>query len=158
MNGNALASRLIAKDEGLRLEPYQDHMGFWTVGYGHLIDRRKGGTLPAWIKPSFPLEQIEVDQLLKHDIGTREGVLDMSIPWWRGLSTVRRAVLLSMAFQLGTGGLLKFTNTLKAVEKGQWSEAAHGMRNSLWYRQTTARAERLAKAMESDNEDVLEIA
>lgn len=157
MNGNDIASRVIAKDEGCRLEPYKDSLGWWTVGVGHLIDRRKGGVLPAWMKPSFPLEQAEVDQLLKHDIRGRESTLDISVPWWRGLSDVRRAVLLSMAFQLGTGGLLKFMNMLRAAEKGQWAEAAEGMRHSLWYRQTPARAERLAKAMETDDEAALEL-
>jgi len=157
VNGNDLAAKVIAQDEGCRLNPYPDHLGFWTVGYGHLIDRRKGGSLPAWVKPSFPLEQAEADQLLKFDIRACEASLDGSLHWWRGLSDVRRAVILSMAFQLGIAGLLKFKNTLRAMQGVRWADAAQGMRDSLWYKQTTERAERLAKAMETDDEAALEI-
>lgn len=29
-------------DEGYRKSAYQDHLGFWTIGIGTLIDERKG--------------------------------------------------------------------------------------------------------------------
>lgn len=155
---DSLNQRLLLRDEGIRLEPYKDHLGFWTVGVGHVIDRRKGGSLPVWVKPSFPLDEAEAKQLLRADIRQKEIGLDGALPWWRGLSDVRKAVLVSMAFQMGVGGVLQFKNTLKAVQEGRWADAAKGMRDSRWHSQTTERAERLAKAMESDDESALELA
>lgn len=34
---------LLTSDEGRVPHAYQDHLGYWTIGVGHLIDRRKGG-------------------------------------------------------------------------------------------------------------------
>ncbi len=144
-----LIVRLLIQEEGSRLEPYKDHFGYWTVGVGHLIDRRKGGLLPPWVRPSFPLDPIEVDQLLLRDIAEKERALFEALPWFLILDEVRRTVLLSMAFQMGVDGLLEFRQTLAAFKDGRWSDAADGMRASLWYRQTPGRAERLARAVTS---------
>ena len=146
----SLILEVLKREEGVRLEPYKDHLGYWTVGVGHLIDRRKGGSLPAWIRASFPLEEKEVDELLAWDVRKHGDSLDEWLgTWWRDLDEVRGAVLLSMAFQMGGGGVAGFKNTLLAVQEGRWADAAAGMRGSLWYRQTTQRAERHARAMES---------
>ncbi len=32
----------LKNDEGWRPFAYQDHLGFWTLGYGFLIDQRRG--------------------------------------------------------------------------------------------------------------------
>jgi lysozyme len=58
-------------------------------------------------------------------------------------------VLCSMAFQLGLAGVRKFTNTLAAMERGDYKAAAQGIRKSLWARQTPERVERLAKMLET---------
>jgi lysozyme len=54
-----------------------------------------------------------------------------------------------MAFQIGVEGLLRFRRTLAAMQSHDYAGAAAGMRASLWARQTPARAERLARVMES---------
>ena len=59
----------------------------------------------------------------------------------------RQAVLVSMAYQMGVSGLSGFRNTLKAVADGQWADAAKGMLDSKWARQTPARANRHANQM-----------
>ena len=35
----------LRREEGSRPHAYQDHLGFWTIGVGRLIDVRKGGGL-----------------------------------------------------------------------------------------------------------------
>lgn len=37
--------RTLETDEGRVPHAYQDHLGYWTIGVGHLIDKRKGGGL-----------------------------------------------------------------------------------------------------------------
>ena len=56
-------------DEGERLTAYQDHLGYWTIGVGRLIDDRKGGG----ISPA------ESTMLLRHDIERVEQAIDKAI-------------------------------------------------------------------------------
>ncbi|MEK7945714.1 glycoside hydrolase family protein [Pigmentiphaga sp. YJ18] len=130
-------TRLLRGDEGEVLHAYQDHLGFWTVGVGRLIDKRKGGG----ITPD------ESAYLLANDIARREAELDRRLPWWRKLDPARQGVLLAMAFQMGIDGLLSFKNTLAAVQRGDYAAAKAGMRDSLWARQTPERAQRMADQM-----------
>ena len=37
MDLEKLQEDIIREEGGLLLEPYQDHLGFWTTGAGHLI-------------------------------------------------------------------------------------------------------------------------
>ena len=59
----------------------------------------------------------------------------------------RLAVLQSMAYQMGVQGLAAFKNTLQAVIERRWNDAAAGMLNSRWARQTPDRAKRHAQQM-----------
>ena len=124
-------------DEGEVLHAYQDHLGYWTIGVGRLIDKRKGGGIT----------EDESAYLLRNDILTRMVALDKRIPWFKKLDTARQGVLLNMAFQLGVGGLLNFKNTLAKVEAGDYEGAAANMLKSKWASQTPARAKRMAEQM-----------
>jgi len=46
--------------------------------------------------------------------------------------------------------LLQFKRTLGSIEDGHYGEAAAGMLDSTWAKQTPARAMRLATQMETD--------
>jgi len=142
-----LLARLLVKEEGYVSWGYLDHLGYLTIGIGRLIDKRKGGGI----------SEDEAIYLLANDIDKIAAKLDIALPWWKKLDVVRQVVLMSMAFQMGVGGLVSFTRTLKAVEEGRYADAGTSMRKSLWYRQTPARAERLARAMESGLASGLEL-
>lgn len=130
-------TRQLRDDEGEVLTAYQDTLGFWTIGVGRLIDKRKGGGITAE----------ESAYLLANDIEKRLGELERRLPWFSRLDEPRRGALLNMSFQLGVDGLLGFTNTLAMIERGDYEGAAAGMLNSLWARQTPARAKRLSEQM-----------
>lgn len=132
-----LTIKQLREEEGEVLHAYQDHMGFWTLGVGRLIDKRRGGAI----------SKEESAYLLSNDIAKVESDLDSRLSWWRNLDDARQAVLLGMAFQMGTVGLLGFKNTLKMVQSGDWQGAANGMLSSLWARQTPARAKRMSEQM-----------
>lgn len=147
LHADAPDAELVAQlkiDEGLRLTSYMDTVGVWTVGYGH-----------AHVAPGtvWTHEQAEA-QLLK-DVAVHNAELELELRWVVNLDPVRRRVLQNMAFNLGVGnaargtGLLGFKNTLEFVRTGQFAKAAAGMRASKWARQVGARAERLAKQMET---------
>ena len=130
----------LRRDEGTESCAYQDSLGYWTIGVGRLIDARKGGGL----------SNDEIDYLLGNDIKAKTHEVLRALPWAARLSEARRAVLVNMAFQMGTKGLLAFHRTLGSVEDGQYGDAAVEMLNSTWAKQTPARAMRLATQMETD--------
>lgn len=116
---------------------YQDSLGYWTIGVGRLIDKRKGGKI----------SREEGNILLGNDINLRRALLDKHLPWWRDLDEVRQRVILDMAFNLGVQGLLGFKNTLGFIRQGNYYAAAVNMRQSKWYTQVGNRAERLVRMM-----------
>lgn len=139
----------LVREEGVRLDPYRDHLGFWTIGIGHLIDRRKGGSLPSWVRPSFPITREEADEMCRADIAAFQTGLAAGIPWWSRTTDTVRAVLTLMAFQMGVEGVLKFRVTLAAIERGDWDTAADQMLRSLWADQTPDRARRMVDLLRS---------
>lgn len=127
----------LKRDEGEKLYAYQDHLGFWTIGVGILIDQRKGGGL-------LPEES---EFIFKNRLRLIDAALSKRIPWISRLDPARRGVLLNMAFQMGVDGLLAFKNTLATIESGDYQKAAGEMLNSKWAKQTPARAQRLSNQM-----------
>jgi len=125
-------------DEGCEPCVYNDHLGFATIGVGRLVDKRK---------PGAGLRQSEIDMLLANDVEDRVRALTAALPWFIGLDDARQGVLINMAFQMGTAGLLAFANTLKLIRQGQYDAAAAAMLQSKWATQTPARAARLSQQM-----------
>lgn len=130
-------TRQLRGDEGTVPHAYQDHLGFWTIGTGRLIDERKGGRL----------RDSEIDFMLDNDIDDRVKALTEALPWFPTLDEARQGVLVNMAFQLGMAGLLGFETTLAQVEHGDYAGAADSMLRSKWAKQTPARAQRMATQM-----------
>ena len=130
----------LRRDEGESPTCYQDHLGYWTIGVGRMIDARKGGGL----RPD------EVAYLLNNDIISRREALKDALPFFAELSSARQGVLINMAFNMGVAGLLKFKQMLAAVEAKHWGIAAKEMLDSTWARQVPKRAARLALQMETN--------
>lgn len=134
MTGEVFAAMLddLRSEEGLRLVPYQDSLGFWTLGYG----------------TKLPLTRVEAEHLLEGRAVAAVGALTAALPWVSSLDPVRQRVLFEMAYQMGVGGVLGFHKMLDAVRCGAFDIAANEMLDSAWARsQTPARAGRLAKMM-----------
>lgn len=90
-------SKLIAGEEGLRLEPYRDPgAGAWTIGYGHLIVPGD----PYW--PEGTLRQITAEQardLFKSD--TQKAVDAVQTLVRVPLNSNQFAALVSLVFNIG---------------------------------------------------------
>jgi lysozyme len=125
---------LIALHEGRVPHAYLDSLGYWTIGIGHLVDRRKGGRLPDHI----------IDALFEHDLQEHANELFASLPWAMDLDPVRQAVLIDMFFNMRRG-LLGFKETLRHFQEGNWPAASEAMLDSKWAQQVKTRATRLAK-------------
>jgi lysozyme len=131
--------QMLLRDEGSVPHAYQDHLGYWTIGVGRLIDKRKGGGL----SPD------EIDYLLQNDIRKITGQVLEALPWVSGMNEARQAVVYAMAFQMGLKGLLGFRSTLNDMRDERYPNAAEGMRRSKWATQTPERAKRMAYQMET---------
>lgn len=127
-------------DEGCSTAAYQDHLGYWTIGVGHLIDRRKGGSI----------SDLVIDAILTEDVNKAVWALDRSIPWWRDLTDDRQDALVNMCFNLGITGLLGFHHFLGSLKDGNLEEAARQLESSLWATQVGDRAKRIAKVIRGE--------
>ncbi len=132
-------TEMLKGEEGRVPYAYQDSLGFWTIGDGILIDKRKGGALT----------EDEMDYILRNRVSKASASVIKALPWSATLDEPRFAVLVGMAYQMGLEGLLGFKNTLAAVQEGRWQDASIGMLGSAWARQTPARAQRMAEQMKT---------
>lgn len=129
----------LRRDESCVLHAYPDSLGYLTIGIGHLIDARKGGSIPQAI----------ADQLLTLDVQAKHDELDRMLPWWEKLDDARKGVILNLAFNLGVAGLVAFHNTLTLIEQGKFDEAAAHVLTLPWASQVGARAQRLAQQLKT---------
>ena len=67
--------------------------------------------------------------------------------WYDGLNEPRKAVIVSMIFNLGFPRFNKFVNTIGFLEDGLWEEASEEMLNSKWAHQVGNRAIMLSRQM-----------
>ena len=121
----------LSRDEGLRLKPYLDTVGKFTIGIGRNLD-------------DVGISKEEADFLLSNDIAKVVQGLDGALPWWRDLSEPRQRALANMAFNLGLQGLLKFKTTLGLLKSGDYQGAAKACLESKWASQVGARAQRIS--------------
>lgn len=157
--------KMLRGDEGYKLNVYWDHLGYPTVGIGHLILMQKTkdntliyNTLSKMVDRTVPVGGLltpeEVTKLFNEDIvKLRAGIIANSTlrDVYLTLNASRRMALENMCFQMGTGGVAKFKNTLAAMKAGNWKAAYDGMLNSAWAKQTPGRANRVAKVILTGN-------
>lgn len=119
--------------EGKVLHAYEDHLGYWTIGYGRMIDKRKGGGI----------SEAEAEHLLANDLDRIAARLQYERGFRNAPFTVKRA-LINMAYQLGVAGLLSFKRMWRALEQQEYQRAADEALNSKWAEQTPNRAQEVA--------------
>lgn len=147
-----IAVQRLAFHEGCRLEPYKDHLGYWTIGIGRCYEKnpitkeeeKVIGT--CWEKG---ITKNGAYYLLRNDIKRCIKELEKKIPFWKTLSDERQYALLDMAFQLGSDGLLEFRKMLSALGVGNYAEARRQCLDSKYARQTPIRANRIANCLAS---------
>ena len=146
--------KMINQEEGgFKSEPYLCSEGYATVGVGWRIGS-KGQPLSDFKHISM-CEQAAHAQL-DFKIAGIEAQLSNEFPFYKDLNECRKAVLISMAYQLGFAGLLGFKLMLAAIQTQCWNDAAHEGLDSKWWMQTPERAERQMKTLLSGTWDEYE--
>lgn len=136
MNADYLVVSL-RKHEGEVLHVYQDSLGVWTLGIGRNVDGGHGGGITAE----------ESKYLLMNDI-QRKTLDAMALPYYSQMNDVRQNVIIEMCFQLGKEGVAQFHGMFNCIRDSDYAGAATHMLDSLWARQTPARAAELAALMQ----------
>lgn len=146
---NTIAVSLIKREESFRAFVYDDATslplgpgdtikGHPTVGYGLCLDVAGIDEDDAQVLTARRVNAI--------DKGLREAHPEC----YPKLSSIRQAVLISMAYQMGLAGVNGFQNMWLAIGAANWRSAYDSMLDSLWARQTPKRAARAARAMVED--------
>ena len=118
----------IKESEGFRGMPYDDTLGFATIGYG----------------TKLPLSKEESEAILKMRMDDKIIELSREYPQIAKMPKKVVEVLIEMSYQLGVSGLLKFKKTLQYLENGDYENASIEMLNSRWAKQTPNRAKKLS--------------
>ena len=135
MNYKNLKTR-IKKNEGFSLKPYKDQLGFYTIGFGHLILSNEKHLLKKKINKT-ELEKIFIKDFNK-------ALKDFNI-FLKPLSFYKRdsELLIEMVFQIGISRVVKFKKLLHNMNRGNPHLVCFEMMNSLWYKQTPNRVKNL---------------
>lgn len=143
---DALTCR-VELDEGDVLVVYDDATGKPVVSGSRVVGNPTIGVGTLLCAPGG-ISEAESQFLLANRLA-RARKLAATLTVFPKLDPVRQGVLVEMVFQMGLAGVAEFHHTLAAMDRGDWKAAADGMRNSLWARQTPARAQKLAQIIET---------
>lgn len=141
---SVLKGQLI-RDEGLRLQAYQDTVGLWTIGVGHLLGKTARMTR---------ITESEAMALLAADVQVAEDLARRLVPdlWLR---PARYRALVNMAFNLGSR-LEQFKKFLVLINRANatdvpedWRAAAEEMLRSKWAQQVGKRSLRLSLTIQT---------
>ena len=134
-------------DEGIVNEIYKDHLGYPTFGVGHLIlesDPEYGQPIGTDISPERVADAFDHDL----DIAISECETLYGAAWFYLPEEVQE-ILVNMLFNMGRPRLTQFKKMNSAIEASDWKTAAVEGRDSRWYDQVGARAERLMSRLET---------
>jgi len=129
-------------EEGFRLEKYRCPAGFWTIGYGHNLDRNPYDQAGQKIPDKITIEFAE--ELLQSDVGSTIAGLRERFPRIDEFDKARRDAFINMAFQLGVNGFMRFERMRAAALARDWWTAYKEAIHSNWAKQTPERARRVA--------------
>ena len=139
---------LLNFEEGYSEKPYYCSAGYPTIGIGKRIGP-KGAPLSNYqFTASRQLAAVWLSEELQQKVADMSTHANITAAM-ASCNDARKAILISMAYQMGADGLAKFANTLKAVAEQRWGDAANGMLNSAWAKQTPNRAARHAQQMKT---------
>tara|TARA_B100001057_G_scaffold300077_1_gene300214 strand:+ start:688 stop:1113 length:426 start_codon:yes stop_codon:yes gene_type:complete len=128
----------IKKNEGYSDKPYQDQLGFYTIGYGHLITKKETKYYVKKFKKNHFKKLFELDFKKAHNQYKKN--------FFKKKHTAsEKELLIEMSFQLGAKGVSKFKKMLYFLNKKQKFMVSLEMLDSSWYLQTPERVKNLIK-------------
>ena len=133
-------------DEGVKNEIYLDHLGLPTCGVGHLIRQSD----PEYgLEVGTHIDDERVNELFDQDVQVTLGECRLLFQNFDNLPEEVKQVCANLMFNMGRPRLSRFHKFRKALENSEWIEAGKELKDSRYYRQVTARADRLIARLEA---------
>jgi GH24 family phage-related lysozyme (muramidase) len=111
---------LVKQEEALRLKPYKDQAGHWTVGFGHKLEGDELKHFQQGItkdQANYLFEQDWNEARAQAEDTFRRAGHD-----WDSLDRNRRDMLTEMAFNVGPGGLGRYKTLMRAINDEDYKE------------------------------------
>ena len=137
---------ILQVEEGFKMKPYLCSAGFVTIGIGTKLHKQKGQNpddFPITVTRRMAEEwlntevNIKVNRLSNGKYGHLFSKLDEG----------RKAIIVSMAYQMGVSGVSKFEDMWAAIANEDWYGAEAAALDSAWARKTPNRAVRHAAVL-----------
>ena len=132
----------LERDEGVKYEVYNDHLGLPTFGIGHLIidsDPEYGAVIGTEVR------DYRVKEAFEEDVQNVLTDCEKLYVQWEHLPEEVQLIIANMMFNMGRTRLSKFKGMKAGVDSRDWNKAADEMVDSRWYKQVTNRADRLVE-------------
>lgn len=126
----------IKKHEGLKLFPYKDTLGNWTIGWGRNLNN------------GIYLNEAEL--MFQNDLDFTITELE-HYDWFNEAPVNVQKALVNMNFNLGITKLLTFKKMIDALSAKNWTQASIEALNSKWARQVGNRAKDIALMIREGN-------
>lgn len=140
-------------EEGYREKPYLDNLGYPTVAGGIKIGPQ-GASLANY---TFSVPRVIGDAwkqvIVNNTISEMKSYQNISAAL-KQCNPAREDILISMAYQMGVPKLSKFSKALLFISNADFNNGSKEMLDSLWARQTSARARRHAEVMRTGTYDI----
>ena len=128
----------IKKNEGFSSNPYKDQLGFFTIGFGHLILKSERYLIQKKISKK------NLDKIFSNDFNRALSDFNYFLKSF-SFNSQNSEVLIEMIFQMGIDRVLKFKKLLNYMKRKEKNLVCFEMMNSLWYKQTPIRVKKLVK-------------
>ena len=133
-------------DEGVEYRVYNDHLGYKTLGIGHLV-------VPGDLEYDAPVgtyvSEDRVNEIFDKDVITYIDETKKVFGNLEGLPEEAQQVLVNMCFNMGAPRLAKFKNFIRAIHDENWETASVEMLDSRWATQVGPRAIRLSERIKA---------
>jgi len=141
-----MAIKILKLDEGWRPKAYYCTEGYPTIGYGFKCGN-KGDKLPteAMSIDNGDRRLLTLCQILDGRMSSLVPIKNI----YSAQSDTRKAVLISMAYQLGISGIYDFKKMWKALGESDYKKAANEALDSLAARQAPKRWARNSYMLET---------
>lgn len=119
--------QVIILDEGIKNAPYKDTKGNWTIGIGYYIGKDiENLRLSSGACIYLMREKLQEAENIANKIFTK--------PLIATIAPARRAVILSLIYNMGEMRFRTFKHMIEAILSGDWDRAAEELRDSKWAR------------------------
>ncbi|WRG80550.1 lysozyme [Helicobacter pylori] len=105
---------------------YTDKTGHPTIGYGY--------NLSVYSYEGKRITKPQAYGLLTDILKENHKAL-LSYGWYKNLDAMRRMVILDLSCNLGLNGLLKFKQSIKAIEDKNYALAVEGLQKNPYFNQ-----------------------